>query len=647
MVSTSAESASQRIAIIGSGPVGVYFVNELYRLDYPGQVVLLGEEAHAPYNRVQLSNLLNGSCPWEDLVTRVNLKSQWEAHYHTRIASIDRDFQRLWDTRGNVYSYDILVIATGSRPHVPAIPGVGLDGVFAFRNLDDTQQLLSRQVSSRHTVVIGGGLLGIETARSMAKYGTRVTLIHHSPILMNRQLDERASSLLVENLFRQGVEVQLSTSVLAIDGSRRVERILTRNKTPLSCDTVIFTTGIKPNLELAREAGIWVGQGIKINEYLQTSREGIYAIGECAEFNGRIFGLVAPGLEQAGILASNLVAENSLSTYRETLLSASLKVVDDPVFSSGDVGEEYNHSSYKNLVYETDNCYRKIVLSRGRLVGAIGLGEWPEQEILRDAIGKRKYIHPLRRLLFSRRGCLFADDPNPTSIPGNAVICNCRQISAAVIRNAVESGCKTIEALGERCGAGLVCGSCQPLMAKFTEQNVKPSSQKWLAGWAVCVALLIAAFFLLPPLAVSASYNPGSSEKWWTSSFYRQITGFSVLALMAAGLLVGLRKRLRWFRWLKFERWRWLHVILSTLCIIILFVHTGLGEIRGLNRWLLLSFMAAATMGILTSLLTQLETASPGIANKSFKRWFTTAHLVSFWPVPVLLALHIVTVYWF
>lgn len=654
MTYSSSSNREMTIAVIGSGPVGAYFVNELARLDYAGKVLLFGEEPHAPYNRVQLSSLLDGSCPWQELVTHIDLAPHWEAHYHTRIIEINTESQYIRDSQGVKYSYDKLVLATGSRPHIPAIPGSGLDGVYAFRNLDDAQRLLSRQVSSRHTVVVGGGLLGIETARAMAKYGTKVTLIHHSPVLMNRQLDEKSSELLIADLAARGVEVRLSTAVLAIDGARKVETIMTRDKSPIPCDTIIFATGIKPNLELARDHGIAVGQGIKIDCHLQTSTPNVYAVGECAEFNGRIFGLVAPGLEQAGVLAKNLTAlpspstEESRAEYRESLLSASLKVVETPVFSTGEVGQDYDYDHYTNLVYDKEGLYRKVVLNRGRIVGAIGLGDWPEQDILKEAIAKRQFISPLRRLMFRLQGSLFSDELNPARIKDSAIVCNCRQIPAATIREQIHLGHCSVEAIGNSCGAGTVCGSCQPLIGAFTTQtDLSLPSQKRLALWGGLVALLIAAFFLLPPLNVSSNYKPQGLDKWWTETFYRQISGFTMLGLMTLGLLVALRKRLRWFRWLKFDRWRWLHVLLSSLCIGILFVHTGLGDVQGLNFYLLISFMAAGIFGVGTTLMTHLETAKPGITNKTFKRWFTTAHLISFWPFPVLLAFHILTVYWF
>jgi NAD(P)H-nitrite reductase large subunit len=636
------------IAVVGSGPVGVYFVNELARLGYTGKVTLFGDEPHAPYNRVQLSSLLDGSIRWEDLISEVDLKPQWQSFYHTQIIGIDRASQCLTDRRGQKYHYDTLVLATGSRPHIPSIPGSNLKGVFAFRNLEDVNHLLSRQVASRHTVVVGGGLLGIETARAMAKYGTLVTLIHHSPILMNRQLDDAASTLLAMELENHGVTVRLSTAVLSISGSHNVEQVTTRGQSPLNCDTVIFATGIKPNLELARDTGIAVGQGIKIDEYLCTSQPNTYAIGECAEFNGRIFGLVAPGLEQAGVLARNLCAGNRNKSYRESLLSASLKVVDTPVFSIGEVGQDYDYDHYTNLVFTTRDTYRKLVLNRGRLVGAIGLGDWPEQDLLKTAVARRLYLNPLRRLFFRFQGSLFSDEMNPARMPPSAIICNCRQVPASAIRDHVQNGCNSVEALANHCGAGTVCGSCRPLLAAFTAQSgFKPPSHKWLAGWGALAGILIAAFFLLPPLAITPTYNPDSLDKWWTETDYRQVSGFTILGLMTVGLLVALRKRLRWFRWLQFDRWRWLHVILSAVCVAILFVHTGLGEIQGLNFWLLISFMAAGAMGIGTAVLTHFESVQPGLANKTFKRWFTTAHLISFWPFPVLLALHILTVYWF
>lgn len=640
---------NEPLLIVGNGPVGVHLVNELYRLGYDGPLTLFGEEPYAPYNRVQLSSLISGSCAWQSLNTRVHLREHWQTRYHTRITDLSPARGMATDNYGSRHPYGKLVMATGSLPHIPAIPGTTLKGVFAFRNFDDAQRLMGRQVSSRHTVVVGGGLLGIETARAMAKYGTRVTLIHHSPVLMNRQLDEAASDLLAAALNRDAVEVVLANGVLAIDGARQVEGVLLRDGGLQPCDTVIFATGIRPAVDLARQSGIAVGQGIRINARLETSQPGHYAIGECSEFNGRIFGLVAPGLEQAAILARRLVDPEDDSEYREVLLSSSLKVIQTPVFSAGAVGDAFDSPSFDAITYRRDGVYRKLVFARRRLVGAIALGDWPEAERVKVAIDRQQRLSPWRSWLFKRSGVLWSDQSNPAQLPASTIICNCRQVSAGAIRACIEQGADNLDALGQRCGAGTVCGSCQPLLTGFTASGNSPTPQgQWpLVAWAAMVLALLTAFFALPPLAIDDSYSLSSLDHWWSDSQYRQISGFTMLGLLSLGMLVGLRKRIKRFSFLKFATWRWFHVVLSTLCLAILFLHTGLGATQGLNRWLMLCFTGAVGLGIITSLLTHWESRSPGVTSKSVKRWLTTAHLVSFWPLPVLVSFHILSVYWF
>lgn len=637
------------LLIVGNGPVGVHLVNELYRLGYEGPLTLFGEEPYAPYNRVQLSSLLNGSCAWQSLNTEVLLRPHWQTQYHTRITDLELTQRLATDNHGNRHPYRQLVLATGSQPHIPAIPGTSLKGVFAFRNFDDAQRLMGRQVSSRHTVVVGGGLLGIETARAMAKYGTRVTLIHHSPVLMSRQLDETASALLQKELKQDGVGIALASGVLAIDGAREVKGVLLRGGGMLACDTVIFATGIRPAVDLARQAGIAVGLGIRINTRLETSETRHYAIGECAELNGRIFGLVAPGLEQAAILARRLTNPEDDSEYREVLLSSSLKVVQTPVFSAGAVGDAFDSPGFDTLAYQRDGVYRKLVFARRRLVGAIALGDWPEAERLKIAIDCQQRLSTWRRWLFKRNGVLWSDDSNPAQLAANIIICNCRQVNAGEIRACIAEGAHTLESLGQQCGAGTVCGSCQPLLARFTTTDTRPTTQgHWpLVGWAAMVLVLLVTFYALPPLAISDQYSLSSLDHWWSDSSYRQISGFTMLGLLSLGMLVGLRKRIKRFRFLTFATWRWFHVVLSTLCLAILFLHTGLGATQGLNRWLMLCFSSAVGLGVVATVLTHWESRSPGIMSKSVKRWLTTAHLASVWPLPVLLSFHILSVYWF
>ncbi|MBZ2170050.1 FAD-dependent oxidoreductase [Marinobacter sp. F4216] len=631
------------VIIVGNGPVGVHLLTELKRLGFDRPIVQFGREESHPYDRVALSSLLQGKVTPDSLVSPLGNLSNVSFQSGTGIVAIHPEHQTVTDQNGLTYQYSTLVLALGSSPHVPSISGRALPGVYTFRSMKDVERLRTRHFRSRHCVVLGGGLLGIEAALGMMRYGTRVTLIHHAPFLMNRQLESRSADQLHRALEAKGLNLCLNTTITEIEGDSRVERIRLRLGEEMDCDTVIFSTGIRPNINLAREAGIAVGRGIQVNDSLQTSFDDIYAVGECCEHNGEVYGLVSPGLEQAATLARRLTGTDI--SYRGSVLSSSLKVSDLPVKSIGSVSDYGPALIDCTLHHTSDKHSRVITLHRGKLVGAAGTGEWPEFHQLQDAVSKQARIYPWQRRRFLREGRLLAQE-NQT-FPDNAVLCNCRRLSAADIRCHLQHG-MTAQELCNASGAAQVCGTCEPLIAKLTATPTEAGAVSKLPLVAGLTALIYAVLYsFLPAFPVQQSVLDPAWPKLWTSGIARQWTGYSLLSLIALSMVVSLAKRgpnrlVRGFRLA-----RNLHLILTLSMALLLLVHTGLQPSTNLNFTLLSCAIALITLGGITSLLVALEPRVQSVHFKAWKRRLAGLHLYLAWPLPVLLGFHIVSVYYF
>lgn len=634
----------ERIAVIGNGPVGVHFCNELLELSERHEVLVFGDEPYDPYNRVALSQLLSGEKTVNELELNLFDSERLTCHWHTHIESIDTTYKVITEKLGHEFYYDKLVIATGSRAHIPSIPGVHMRGVYSFRNMKDAQALISRQVGSRHTVVMGGGLLGIEAARAMRRLSTKVTLIHHSAWLMNRQLDEATANNLKIALEKDDIDVMLATSVAAIDGAAKVGGIVLRDGRTIECDTVIIATGIRPNLELARASGIAVGRGVRISENLETSVDDVYAIGEVTEFDGEIYGLVAPGLEQAATLARRLAGDESYH-YEQRALAARLKVLDTPVVSIGQMGLAATGPDSRFMSHSKGGAHRSLHFERGNLIGASAVGTWPDQERLKDLIDESGSLNLFQTLRFRFFGEIWSGDEQ---VLDHHVICNCRQVTAGALRI-----CAAQDKALDSTGAGTVCGSCIPLLQQFQPEGaVEVAAPEggiiWQSGVGVLSVILILVFIASSPfIAIPDTYTSGHISEWWTVSEKRQWTGFTLLALTVLSLFLTGRKRIKVWKWLSFSAWRGWHIVLTTVVLALLFFHTGQSDFQGINGWLITSFWAAAILGLLTSLMSWREQAVPSVRTKRTKRWAVTGHIIAFWPLPVLLAFHILSVYWY
>ena len=382
------------------------------------RIDLFGDEPWSPYNRDKLSSYLAGEFSQREMDESLHIPKSPHIHTHFNeaVTHIDRKSRLVHTRYGNVFRYRYLVMATGSRPIVPVIPGVGLQGVYTFRDLNDSHRLFARKARSRNTLVIGGGLLGLEVAKAMRRFNTRVTVVEHNDHLMFRQLDRDAAALLQQRVESLGIKVITKDSIRQILGSLSVQGVELRSGYIMKCDTVILATGIQPNIELAKAVGLNTNRGILVNDRLRTSDPLIYAVGECVEYKGEVYGLVAPGYEQAAVAARAIARKPG--RYRGSIAATSLKVVGCPVFSMGDV-QERDWQRVDPTYFDTNaGSYRKLVLHRGRLVGVIAVGDWPEIHRLQKLLQQRRRLMPWQLWRFRTSGMLWpARKTHPENLP--------------------------------------------------------------------------------------------------------------------------------------------------------------------------------------------------------------------------------------
>ena len=646
------------VIVIGGGPVGIRVAQELANKKIP--VTIFNAERWKPYNRVKLTPLLAGDVQIGQVYQIPNFSPDTKVDQYTShsIVEINKENKTVTGQFGREFPYSKLVIATGSRAHIPPIKGIDKAGVYKFRNFDDTEQLVARSFSSRRTVIIGGGLLGLEAARGMSNRGVETWVVEHESRLMARQLDQEGGELLAEQIENLGLTIRVGHAVKEIHGKERVEEIELANGETIKCDTVIVCTGIRPNMEMARDAGLAVGRGISINEQMQTSDPDIYAVGECAEFHGNIYGLVGPGLEQASIAAADISGE--FKKYTGSLPTTKLKVVGSEVFSMGDIEQLRQRSDIEAVAFKDleKGIYRKIVLKRGKLIGAMAIGDWPEINVLQKAIQDNATIWAWQIRRFRKSGFVFPQK-EPASViewPSAATVCNCTGVTRGQIGEAIQQGSVTFEALQRDTSASTVCGSCKPLIFELLDGKPKYEPiglSRIVAIFSVLVALLALATVFLPVWPYSESVQDKFQlDHLWIDGYWKKVTGFTLLGLSVCAAILSLRKNFKWLASLgSYSIWRFIHIIFGLVALVILFLHTGFHLGSNLNFWLMASFLSIALMGASAGFVKAFEHTILSKSNKggnskpaALPIWL---HLIAFWPLPVLLALHIFTVYYY
>ena len=367
---------SEPLVIVGNGMAAARLVDELAKVALGRYAIaVIGDEPRLAYNRVLLSSVLAGETTNDDIELRP--ASWWRERgvtlkYGCRATAIDVGRRELEVAGGERIPFSKLVLTTGSSALRLNVPGADLAGVHTFRDSRDVDLLLALASRKQRVVVVGGGLLGLEAAYGLAKAGSPVTLIHLMDRLMERQLDAPAAALLKSLVERKGIEILLEANTARILGETRVEGVELADGRRLDAEAVIFAAGIRPNVALAKEAGIAVNRGIVVDDHLQTGAADIFAIGECAEHRGTCYGLVEPAYEQGRVLAQYLAGREA--SYNGSVVATNLKVSGVSVFSAGD----FMGGAGSEAVVLTDikrGTYKKLVIADGRLTGAVLIGD--------------------------------------------------------------------------------------------------------------------------------------------------------------------------------------------------------------------------------------------------------------------------------
>ena len=384
----------QRLLIVGAGMATAYLLQQLARRDHGMAITVIGDEPEVCYNRVMLSGVLSGETAEHDLQMLVGASASQSVRFitGTRVDSVNLQGQTVLTDKGESLPYNRLVFATGATVARPKMAMTKVDGVEELRTLSDTRRLRRWCAVGNRAVVVGGGLLGLEAAHGLSGLGFETTVLHRQPYLMNRQLDEEGGRLLRQKLEYSGIHFCLENSVSALrTANGRLAAIALRDGSELPCDLLVFATGIDPNAALPRAAGIASDRGVLVDEYMQTSDEYCYALGECSQLGQRCFGLVAPIKAQAEVLARQLMGVTGPGFVFEDW-PTQLKISGIEIFSTGAL-----EATGEQLLLRDDSAgiYRRLVLRGDRLVGAVLVGDKREgtwyTELIRNAADVSQY----------------------------------------------------------------------------------------------------------------------------------------------------------------------------------------------------------------------------------------------------------------
>src|SRR4051812_25346248 len=497
----------RRLLVAGNGMAGARFVEEVVARGGRElfEIVVFGEEPHGNYNRVLLSSVLAGDYDPGDIFLN---PLEWyhsngiTLHAGTRVQSLDTRAQQVHASDGSVHRYDELVIATGSSAMIPPIHGVFdaggrlSPGVFLFRTLDDCHRILDRAQTCRTAAVIGGGLLGLEAAKALAGRGLDVHVIHLRPFLMESQLDAEAGSVLRRQLARTGLHIHVDKSTVAVLGdSSGVQGLVLKDGSLLACDMVVIAAGIRPNVDVAVSAGLAVERDIVVGDDLACANaEHVYAIGECAQHRGQLYGLVGPVWEQARVLADRLTNRRPAAIYEGTRNSTKLKVAGVDVAAMGVKEPIEDDDEVISYAEPSQGIYKKLIVRGDRIAGAIVIGDAAIVPTIRQAFEDSTRLAGQRGELLFPAWMPAAERPEAAVIPDTATICDCNAVTKAAIIEAVLGGARSVGAVSERTRACTGCGSCRPEVERIVQLACDGLSQPDLLGRAA------AANQLPPPL---------------------------------------------------------------------------------------------------------------------------------------------------
>ena len=480
----------KKVVVIGNGMVSYKFCEKLAAAPNFKEfsVTVFGEEPRRAYDRVHLSEYFAGKTA-EDLSMS---SADWyanngiELHTSEMITEINREQKTVANHRGTTYSYDYLILATGSSAFVPPIPGVEKEGVFVYRTIEDLEAMKGyakkiKALGKTEAAVLGGGLLGLECANAVKELGLNAHVVEFAPRLMPRQLDKGASDMLQSKIEDLGLKVHLSKQTQFIQGEKTIEGLQYIDDTELKVDMLVVSAGIRPRDEIAKECGLTIGTrgGIVVNNHMQTSDPAIFAIGECALLNSMIYGLVAPGYDMAEIAVQQLSNMTDAAMPEVIDMSTQLKLIGTEVASFGDA-LNMEKQDVDEIVYENKRTgiYKKINVSKdgSTLLGGILIGDSSDYNALFQIYNTAMKLpeNPEDLILGSRGGeggSLLGD---VMDLPDDAQICSCESVTKGQICGVIQDGkAEDLGAVISCTKAGTGCGGCKPMVKDLVDATLK------------------------------------------------------------------------------------------------------------------------------------------------------------------------------
>jgi nitrite reductase [NAD(P)H] large subunit len=474
----------RRLVVIGNGMAGARVVEEILARGGTTQfsITMFGDEPYGNYNRIMLSHVLSGEESHDDIFLNSlewYIENGITLHAGVRVQRIDRFARVLFSDDGQITPYDELIIATGSRSFMPPMEGLHVDaalrkllpGVFPFRTIDDTRGMIDYAARDDHrrAVVIGGGLLGLEAARGLQSHGIAVDVVHSGRWLMNAQLGREAGEVLRRSMAEVGVGIFTNNRVTSLWGPDKVRGVRLRDQTVIHCDLVVVAAGIRPNTDVATTSGFTVERAIVVDDQMRTvDDDRVFAVGECVQHRGEVYGLVAPLWEQAVVLADVITGTNPGATYLGSRAATKLKVAGVEVAAMGLTEPERDTDEHIVFSEPKRGVFKSVVIRDDKIIGATLLGDSKKLAFLQQAFDRGLPLPQERvELLFDLGGP--AAEVGLAELADDAQICNCNGVSKCTIVDTVKAGCKTVTGVMDKTRAGKGCGSCKPLVAQLVE----------------------------------------------------------------------------------------------------------------------------------------------------------------------------------
>lgn len=474
-------SDKKQLVVIGNGMVGHKFLQSMTNSeamqDY--EITTFCEETRLAYDRVQLTSYFNGKTEEDLSLVEPGFFEENKITVHTgdRASKIDRDKKIVTSDNGRSISYDKIVLATGSFPFVPPIPGHERKNCFVYRTIDDLIDITNAGRTSKVGVVIGGGLLGLEAAKALKDLGLKTHVVEFAPRLMAVQIDDGAGAVLRKKIEELDVSVHTQKNTQGIvDGEECVHRMNFADGTHIETDVILFSAGIRPRDDIARDCGLTLGErgGIVVDNNCQTSDEDIYAIGECALWDGKIFGLVAPGYQMAQVAADQLSAKENSFTGAD--MSTKLKLMGVDVASIGDAHATTEKAKVYTYVNGADDVYKKIVVSEDnkRLLGAVLIGDTVDYgNLLQLKLNDIALPEYPDSLILPQRDGSGVTGLGVEALPDSAQICSCFDVTKGALCHAVSDGATTMAAIKECTSATTGCGGCTALVGQVLNKELE------------------------------------------------------------------------------------------------------------------------------------------------------------------------------